>query len=427
MALLKLIEPQRLALSSTAITPSFSSSVSNCSSPSNSRNLLIIVTTVPSTLNFFRGQVGFLKERGFMVHAVSSPGDELQEFGQREGIPVHAVPMLRAVTPLQDIPALFKMVHLFRQLRPTIVHTHTPKGGVLGVLAARLAKVPLVLYTIHGLPFVSARGLKRWLLWLSELASCRGAHQVLAVSQAMRHQALAHGLCPSHKIEVLGPGSINGVDAEGRFNPDRFPDPVRKQLRASLGISAEAVVVGFVGRIVRDKGIEELALAWKELRRQYPHLYLVLVGREEPQDPISHGAREILTSDSRVIWTGPVADPAPYYAIMDLVVLPTHREGFPVVPLEAAAMVLPVITTTVDGCPEAVVDGVTGLLVPPQDVPSLMKALKGLVSDANMRENLGNAGRLRVIYNFNPKIIWNYIVNKYMLMINKKVNYDYIY
>lgn len=413
MALLKRIEPQISALSSPAITTSLSSSASN------SMIILVIITTVPTTLNFFRGQVGFLKERGFMVHAVSSPGDELQEFGRREGVPVHAVVMPRAVTPLQDLPALLRLVRLFRGLRPTIVHAHTPKGGVLGVLAARLAGVPLVVYTIHGLPFVRARGLKKWLLWLSELASCRGAHQVLAVSQAMRRQALAHGLCPSHKIEVLGPGSINGVDAEGRFNPDRFPDPVRKQLRASLGIPAEAVVVGFVGRIVRDKGIEELALAWKELRRHYPHLYLVLVGREEPQDPISHGAREILTSDSRVRWTGSVADPAPYYAIMDLVVLPTHREGFPVVPLEAAAMGLPVITTTVDGCPEAVVDGVTGLLVPPRDVPSLTRTLEILVSDDKFRKRLGTAGRKRVFDTFAPTHIWKMLHNRYTDIIQK--------
>jgi glycosyltransferase involved in cell wall biosynthesis len=375
--------------------------------------LLVIVTTVPTTLNFFRSQVGFLKERGFVVHAVSSPGDELQEFGRREGVPVHAVAMTRAITPLQDLAALFRLVHLFRRLRPTIVHAHTPKGGVLGVLAARLAGVPLVMYTIHGLPFANASGLKRWVLWLSEMASCRGAHRVLGVSQAMRRQALAHGLCPPHKIEVLGPGSINGVDAEGRFNPARFPEPAKRQLRAALGLPSGALVLGYVGRIVKDKGIEELAEAWRELRGGHPDLYLVLVGREEPQDPIAPATRQALRSDPRVVFTGPVADPAPYYAIMDLVVLPTHREGFPMVPLEAAAMGLPVVTTTVDGCPEAVVDGLTGMLVPPRDSPSLTRALKVLISDAEMRKRMGKAARERVLQKFQPEGIWKILFNKY--------------
>jgi len=386
--------------------------------------LLVIVTTVPTTLNFFRSQVGFLKERGFVVHAVSSPGDELQEFGRREGVPVHAVAMTRAITPLQDLAALFRLVHLFRRLRPTIVHAHTPKGGVLGVLAARLAGVPLVMYTIHGLPFANASGLKRWVLWLSEMASCRGAHRVLGVSQAMRRQALAHGLCPPHKIEVLGPGSINGVDAEGRFNPARFPEPAKRQLRASLGLPSGALVLGYVGRIVKDKGVEELAEAWRELRGGHPDLYLVLVGREEPQDPIAPATRQALRSDPRVVFTGPVADPAPYYAIMDLVVLPTHREGFPMVPLEAAAMGLPVVTTTVDGCPEAVVDGLSGMLVPPRDSPSLTRALKVLISDAEMRKRMGKAARERVLQTYQPQKICNLLYEKYhyLIMTNQYID-----
>jgi len=383
--------------------------------------LLVIITTVPTTLNFFRGQVGFLKERGFEIHAVSSPGDELQEFGRREGIPVHTVAMTRAVTPLQDLAALFRLVHLFRRLRPSIVHAHTPKGGVLGVLAARLAGVPLVMYTIHGLPFASASGLKRWVLWLSEMASCRGAHQVLAVSQAMRRQALTHGLCPPQKIEVLGPGSINGVDAEGRFNPARFPDPVKKQLRASLGLPSGALVLGYVGRIVKDKGIQELAEAWRELRRRHPNLYLVVVGREEPQDPIPPATRQALRSDPRVVFTGPVADPAPYYAIMDLVVLPTYREGFPVMPLEAAAMGLPVVATTVDGCPEAVVDGLTGMLVPPRDAPLLAEAIEKMITDPKMRRHMGQKGRERMLHSFRPEAFWKALYMRYNVLLRNEV------
>jgi glycosyltransferase involved in cell wall biosynthesis len=376
--------------------------------------ILIHVTTVPETLGFLRGQIGYMKKRGFEIHAVSSPGKLLEEAGAREGIPVYAIDMPRRITPLKDLVALFNLYRLFRCLKPGMVHAHTPKGGLLGVLAARLAKVPTVIYGMRGLPFVTATGFKRTILRWSEALACRVADRVIVNSLANRQRAVEAGFCPESKIKVLGNGSSNGVDAETRFNPLKIAPGAREEIRRSHVIPAKSPVLGYVGRIVRDKGIGELADAWQDLRKEFFSLHLILVGPLEPQDPVPPGVLERLELDPRVHFLGSAADPAPFYAAMDLLVLPTYREGFPNTPLEAAAMHLPVVATRVDGCTEAVVDGVTGLLVPPFDSQALAEAIRRLLLNPKMREQLGRAGRQRVLREFEPENIWQDLYQEYI-------------
>jgi glycosyltransferase involved in cell wall biosynthesis len=378
--------------------------------------VLIHVTTVPETLNFFRGQIGYMKDKGLLVHAVSSPGKSLEETASREAIPVHAVKMSRRITPMADLRALYKLCRLFLVLKPVIVHAHTPKGGLLGTLAARMARVPVVAYTMHGLPFNTATGLKRRTLIGTEAMSCRLADLVFAVSRANRRQVIALGLCSADKIKVLGSGSCNGVDAEGRFNPYKLSPGARAQIRKIYNIPDNCLVLGFVGRIVRDKGIVELEVAWRILRRRFPHVFLLMVGDEEPQDLVPIDVMERLRVDPQVIITG-WADPVPFYAAMDLMVLPTYREGFPVTPLEAAAMELPVVATRVDGCEEAVVHGETGLLVPVRDSTQLAAALETLIKDAPLRNRMGVAGRAMVMRKFRPEIIWESLCQEYNKLI----------
>jgi len=382
--------------------------------------ILVHVTTVPQTLGFFRGQIAYMKERGFEVHAVSSPGEWLQLVAAREDIPVHDIDMPRSITPLTDLMALSKLYQLFCYLKPDIVHAHTPKGGLLGVLAARLARVPIVIYGMHGLPFVTASGFKRKLLCWSETISCRLADRVNAVSFSIRQRAAASGFCQETKIHVLGSGSVNGVDALGRFNPKRFPPNKRAEIRHSCQIPPDALVLGYVGRIVRDKGIVELEAAWQLLRPQFPHLHLTLVGSIEPQDPVPAPVLERLKSDPRVHFLGWVNDPAPTYAVMDILVLPTYREGFPISPLEAAAMQVPVVATQVDGCVEAIVDGVTGLLVPPGDSQALAEALQRLILNPELRRHLGQAGRHRVLGEFEPERLAELVFQDYVVMLQSK-------
>jgi lipopolysaccharide/colanic/teichoic acid biosynthesis glycosyltransferase/glycosyltransferase involved in cell wall biosynthesis len=370
------------------------------------RPVLVHVTTVPQTLYFLLGQIGYMKSRGFRVVAVSSPGPELAKVARSEGVEVHAVEMPRRITPFGDLLALFRLVLLFRKLRPDVVHAHTPKGGLLGMLAAFLAGVRARVYTLHGLPLETAAGPRRTLLRLCERVSCALARRVTVVSESLRDRAAALGVCRAARLRVLAAGTVNGVDAERRFSPARVSRIDVAQARRSLSIPSELRVLGFVGRVVRDKGIEDLLAAWSVLREEFPDLHLVVVGPVEAQDPVSAEAARFLRSDPRIRLAGYVESMPATYGVMDVVVLPTLREGFPQVPLEAAAMERPVVATAVTGCVDAVVDGETGTLVPPRDSEALTRALRAYLLDPDLRRSHGKAGRERVLREFRPERLW---------------------
>jgi glycosyltransferase involved in cell wall biosynthesis len=388
--------------------------------PARERGLILVhVTTVPDSLIFFRGQVRYLKEKGVQVHVVSSPGALLTETGTKENIPVHSIAMAREINLQKDLRALAQLFFLFKFLKPDIVHAHFPKGGLLGVIAARMARVPIVIYGMRGLRFDTANGIARKILYYAEALSCRLADQVICNSFAIWNRAIAFRLCGKDKIRVLGAGSSNGVDAEDRFNPLKLPSNLRGEMRQRYEIPADSLVLGFVGRIVRDKGIVELTEAWSILSKKFPSLYLMLIGPIESHDPVRAGVLDRLGSDPRVIFVGPVKDVAPYYGAIDLLALPTYREGFPNTPLEAAAMQLPVVATRVDGCTEAVADGATGLLVPPGQGILLAEAIESLLMDPEKRKEMGKRGRERVLRKFRPEIIWQALYENYVELLSR--------
>ena len=374
---------------------------------------LLHVTTVPQALFFLRGQPGFMRAHGLEVHAVSSPGPELDQFARDESVEVHAVEMRRAISPVHDLGAITGLIRLLRRLKPDIVHAHTPKGGLLGMAAAALAGVPVRIYHLHCLPMVTSRGVRRALLRIADRASCLLAHRVLCVSSSIRELAIAEGLVDAGRIEVLGHGSINGVDAEGRFRPGPESAAAGRAERARWGIPEDALVIGFVGRVVRDKGIAELAGAWKGLRALFPAAHLLVVGAVESEDPLPPGVMEALQADPRVHLTGVRWDTPPLFAAMDVVVLPSYREGFGVVLLEGAAMALPVVGTDIPGGREALVDEVTGLLVPARDAPALEGALARYLRDPDLRKRHGLAGRERVMRDFRPEAPWAALLEVY--------------
>jgi glycosyltransferase involved in cell wall biosynthesis len=371
--------------------------------------------TVPVSLYFLSGQAAFMRRSGLDVHAIASPGDFLQAFGDQEGIPVHGVEMTRSITPARDLRALWRLWRLMRRLRPQIVHAHTPKGGLLGMIAAWLAGAPVRIYHMRGLPFVTATGPRRRLLRAAERLSCTLAHRVLAISHSMRAIAVEERLCGAEKIRVLLGGG-NGVDATGRFVPRHAS--TRPSDRARHGIPADALVIGFVGRIVRDKGLVELARAWGQIREREPSAHLLLVGQLEDQNPVPADVLASLRRDPRVHMTGLDFDTPPLYSAMDVVALPTYREGFPNVPLEAAAMGLPVVATRIPGCVDAVQDGVTGMLIPPHDASALTIALERYLADPALRARHGQAGRRRVLAEFRREAIWQAVSGEYRSLLD---------
>lgn len=373
---------------------------------------IVCVTTVPQTLVFFRGQLRYLQSKGFDVYVISSPGSELTKFGQQESVHTYGVRMARKPAPLADVMSLVSLTALFREIRPLIVHAHTPKAGLLAMIAGAICRVPVRLYTIHGLPFMTRKGLTRSLLRYAESTTCHLAKKVYAVSQSIASCAVSESVVSPSKIKVLGHGSINGVDTEGRFNPSRFAEK-RDFLRHQLGIPAHARTIGFVGRIVQDKGILELATAWSNLRREYEDVRLILAGDFEEEDPVPTTVRDELLSDPRVHFLGWVDDPAWVFSVIDVLVLPSRREGFGVVAIEAAAMEVPVVACKIPGCVDAVQDGVTGKLVPAEEPQALTEAIKLYLNDATLRKEHGRAGRERARMLFRPETIWKLLYDEY--------------
>lgn len=374
---------------------------------------LVHVTTVPETLSFLSGQVEYMRERGLDVHAISSPGPALEAFGRDHGIHVHAVPMTRRITPLADLISLARVLRVLVRLRPDIVHSHTPKGGLLGTLAAWLCRVPIRIYHLHGLPIETASGIRRILLRMTETLACQLASEVLCVSRSVQNKVVELGLCSNDKTKVLLEGSINGVDAERRFNPVLVSSDRRANVRSLHNIPPQAQVVGFVGRIVRDKGIVELCSAWKIVKARFPNAHLLVIGETEPTDPVPDAVLAELRRDGQVHFAGRVSDMPPYYASMDLLVLPTYREGFPTVLLEAAAMGLPIVSTRVTGPVDAVIDGLTGTLVPPYDAQALANAIEAYLVDSDRAHRHGNAARERALTQFRQEAIWAAVYEEY--------------
>jgi glycosyltransferase involved in cell wall biosynthesis len=370
------------------------------------------IFTIPLSLSFLRGQGCYMRTRGYDLRVVSSPGAGLDAFGSRESVAVHGIPMSRRITPVDDGRSLYRLAKLMRDERPDIVHAHTPKGGLLGTTAAALARVPVRIYHLRGMPLVTSHGMQRSLLTAAERTSCGLATHVLSVSASLRAEAIRRRLVAPSKIHVLGAGTGNGVDCLGRFDPDSIdPVPVR-ELRERLGVG-DAPLVGFVGRLVRDKGVEELGDAWARIRDRFPESHLVIAGDFEERDAVPLEIRTRLEADPRVHLLGFVEDTATMYAALSVLAFPSHREGFPNVPLEAASMRVPVVGAAAIGTVDAIVDGVTGTLVPIGDGEALARGLSRYLSDPTAATRHGGAGRERVLRDFRRERAWEHLADFY--------------
>jgi glycosyltransferase involved in cell wall biosynthesis len=379
------------------------------------------VTTVPLTLVFFfHGQIDYLKRRGFEICAISSPGDLANQFRENESIDFYPVPMVRGFAPVADFVALWQLWRLFRKIKPDIVHSHTPKAGLLGTMAARASGVPVVFLSVFGLRQMTHTGFRRRLLDTTTWLSCLLADRIWCDSFSMREYMVKAKLSLERKTVVLGQGSPNGVDAQGTFSPQLYGLSVRNKVRQRYQIPSDAYVLGFVGRIVKDKGMHELACAWRSLRNRYPKLHLLLVGPIESEDPLFAEDDALFRSDPRIHLTDYQKETAPYFAAMDLFVMPSYREGFPSANVEAAAMQLPVVSTLIPGCIDSVQDGMTGTLVPARNTDALTAAIEKYLNDAELGHEHGVTGRQRVLRDFRQETIWEALFKEYVYLLRKK-------
>ncbi len=325
---------------------------------------IIRSSTVPQSLDTFcRGILRELAQE-YEVVAVSSPGEALERVRQREGVKTIAVPMERHISLLKDLKSLWRMWRVLRKERPDIIHSITPKAGLMSMVGGWLAGVPVRVHTFTGLVWPTATGLKRRVLMATDWLTCACATHVIPEGEGVKNDLLKHNI--THKpIKVLGYGNIRGIDMS-HFNPADF----------NRGHHGGFTFV-FVGRIVRDKGINELVAAFDKLHKEHPEVRLVLVGdREGNLDPVAPETIDRINRGDGIEAVGKQSDVRPFYAQADALVFPSYREGFPNVVIEAGAMGLPSIVTDINGSREIIIDGKNGIIVPSKDEEALYQAMK---------------------------------------------------
>jgi glycosyltransferase involved in cell wall biosynthesis len=376
---------------------------------------LLRVTTVPISLKLLlKGQPQYFTQQGFEVLTVSADGPEVHHL-RASGIAHTVVPMTRQITPFQDLISLFRLVLIIRQFKPDIIHSHTPKAGLLGMLAGWLCRVPLRMHTIAGLPWMESTGAKRWLLkkmeWLTYACSTR----VYPNSRHMKdflHQQLSF---QEHKTKLIGSGSSNGIDVTffSRAAIGNAPPAIRQQ----LNIPPSAWVFCFVGRLVRDKGIVELIEAFESLSNE---AWLMLVGHMEPElDPLPNETLVKIRLNPRIVQAGFQSDVRPWLAASNAFVFPSYREGFPNVVMQAACMELPSIVTDINGSNEIIQQGKSGVIVPVKDAIALRDAMQDLALDEQQAVNMGRTGRAFVEANFSQSVIWQVLLTEYTMLLKR--------
>jgi glycosyltransferase involved in cell wall biosynthesis len=365
------------------------------------------------------GQLEYLEARGFDPALLCGPGPEIEEIRNRKMPAVFTLAMQREISPVGDLKSLFQIWRLLRRIRPVICNSGTPKAGFLVGMGAWLAGVPCRVYTLRGLRLETTTGFKRKILTITERVSCFCAHRVVCVSPSLRERAVALGLLPAQKTVLLGSGSSNGVDP-GRFAPSPERMNLAAALRLRLGIRPDQSVIGFVGRFTRDKGLPELLAAFQLVREKVPESVLLLVGDYEEGDPIPQKTRDAISSQSGVFCVGFSWQIELYYLVMNIFVLPTHREGFPNTILEAQAAGLPVVTTHATGAVDSIQEGVTGLLAPVGDSRKLAETVLSLLRDPIKMRLMGQLGRERVVREFRNEIIWAALSSLYQDMLQER-------
>ncbi|GGC09393.1 glycosyltransferase family 4 protein [Dyadobacter sediminis] len=386
----------------------------------NKIKLLRITTETYSIRLLLKGQLKYMSENGMEVYMASTPDEHVPEMEKSQNAQFFPLPLSRELTPFKDLIALFNTIKLIRRIKPDIVHTHSPKAGVIGMLAAYICKVPLKMHTVAGLPLMEVTGPKRKLLDFVESLTYQCSDWVLPNSQELRQFILDNKLSSNwSKVKVLGNGSSNGIDL-GYFssNPQLLAES--RDFKKQHNISEQDTVLAFMGRLAHYKGINELVKAFKVLQKRYHNLKLVLIGAPEDLNPLEEETdREIINNPS-IIAVGHQSDVRKFLIASSIFVFPSYREGFPQALLQASAMGIPCIATNINGCNEMIEDGKTGILVQPKSMEAIVEACKRLIEDPQASKKMGTLAQQFVLKNFEQQQLWKMIHTFYNLHLPKK-------
>ncbi|WP_257710566.1 glycosyltransferase family 4 protein [Gramella sp. MT6] len=374
---------------------------------------LIRITTIPLSLEkLLEGQLSFMS-RFYEVTAVSAERNRLEQYGKDNGVQIFPVEMTRAITPIQDLKSLFQLYRFLKKEKPLIVHTHTPKAGIIGMLAAKMAGVPIRLHTVAGLPLLETTGNKRKVLDTVEKLTYHLATKVYPNSFKLKEIILDLRYAKESKLKVLGQGSSNGIDTS-YFDPSRYNSILNQELKNNLGISENDFIYIFVGRLVKEKGINELVRSFVNLHKKVKNISLLLVGPfEQDLDPLDHDVFDLIHSHPKIFTTGYQVDVRPYFAISDALAFPSYREGFPNVVMQANAMELPVIVSDINGCNEIVTNEENGLIVEVKNQEKLEAAMERLLKDTTLMKNLSEKARGTIQTKYEREKFWQILLKEY--------------
>ena len=381
---------------------------------STMKQKIIRTSTVATSLNTFcRGTLRDLS-RLYDVVAVSTPDHELQELAEREGIRVIGVPMSRPIAPLRDLVSLWRLIRVFRRERPTMVHSITPKAGLLSMIAAWICRVPVRLHTFTGLVFPTATGLKKRILILTDRITCACATHIVPEGEGVKADLINYNITRK-PLQVLGYGNIRGIDLN---HYRRSPEVMEKALTLR---KPNRFTFVFIGRVVRDKGIDELVEAFSLLHSEHPQTRLILVGRTEDNlDPVSPNTRRTIASHPAIEAVGNQSDVRPWLAASDALVFPSYREGFPNVVIEAGALDLPSIVTDINGSREIIVHGQNGIIVPPRNAQALLQAMTQFVQNPQTTQAMALKARQMIASRFEKSFVQKCLFDYYKQILGEK-------
>ena len=372
---------------------------------------LIRITTVPISIEKLLENQPKYFSKFFDITIVSSDKSELEKLGKKQGVKTFCLPLTRKITPFKDIIAIFKLYFFLKRENPKIVHSHTPKAGFVGMTASFFAGVPIRMHTVAGLPLMERKFIKKKVLIFIEKLTYLFATNVYSNSKKLMEFILSKKFCSKRKIKTLANGSSNGIDT--KYFSDNISLISKNKLLDTLKILKNDFVFCYVGRVVQDKGINELVSAFNELNLKNKNCKLIIVGKiENETNPVSKSTMGIIKKNKNILLTGFKNDVRPYLSIGNCFVFPSYREGFPNVLMQAGAMDLPCIATNINGCNEIIQDNINGFLIPPKNIDALVKAMQKIM-DKKLIIKLSKNSRLMVKEKYDQKYFWKKLLIEY--------------